>query len=253
MKPSLVYTDISPDICENDEDVDAEEWSYDGREVFRGALDVSYRSHGIDVYWLYDNNSDRVGLAEHNIEDRSDFRTLWFYDNDYGTLLQEEWKSANKSVWSLMTQEAYQDHAELSYLDLAVKSGKIVIPEFLIKGLPDVYFCKKCNKTSLLPITCYDAVKKKLKLTSDPLFIDDSGILRIPPSDSRVIRWLSAADHPLTHDEPERSPEEAQRHQPQQDESQLPQQELPPLEEAPPQPQTELQPLHETEGTPEQT
>jgi len=56
LKPSLVYKDISPDVTDQDEDYDASEWTYSGRNVYRGALDRSYSQWNLDVYWLYDDS-----------------------------------------------------------------------------------------------------------------------------------------------------------------------------------------------------
>jgi hypothetical protein len=253
LRHSLTYTDISPDIVEHDEDIDAEEWSYGGRQVYRGALDLTYKSKDLDVFWLYDDNSDRIGLAEHNADDHSDFRALWFYDNDYGTLLQEDWEPSEKTVWSLMTPESYQDNSTLSYMDLAVRSnGKLIIPDFLINDIPEVYTCETCNQTSLLPITCRDAVKKKLPINLESIFIDSSGIVCVPPSNSKVIKWLSGDDRRPFRDVLEHSRAEEQQHLRESDQHQLPQTESP-QEEAPPLPQTELQQSHVTEETPAQT
>jgi hypothetical protein len=250
LRPELVYTDVSPDICEHDEDIDAEEWSYEGRLVYKGALDVSYRKHNLDVYWLYDEVPNRVGLAEHDSDDHSTFRTLWFRDDIYSTLLQEDWITDNKTVWSLMSPEAYQDFSNLSPIDLAIASnGKIIIPEFLMKGVPDVYECSNCNRTSLLPITCRDAVKKKLPINSQSLFIDESFIIYKPSTGSVVFSWLCGDVHlQLRRCEREQvktvSPPEHQESPP---ESHLLQEQESPLE------QTELQQLHETGEIPEQT
>lgn len=248
LRPDLLYTDVSPDICEHDEDIDAEEWSYEGRLVYKGALDLSYRKHNIDVYWLYDEVPNRVGLAEHDSDDHSIFRTLWFRDDIYSTLLQEKWTTDNKTIWSLMTPESYQDFSSLSPMDLAIASnGKIIIPEFLMKGVPEIYKCYNCNRTSLLPITCRDAVKKKLPLDSESFFIDESFIIYEPSADSVVFSWLCDAAHPVRRVEAVRS-EKALL--PEHHESPL---ETPLLKEESLLPQTELQQLHETEEIPEQT
>jgi hypothetical protein len=250
LRPELVYTDVSPDICEHDEDMDAEEWSYEGRLVYKGALDVSYRKHNLDVYWLYDEVPNRVGLAEHDSDDHSIFRTLWFRDNMFSTLLQEDWETKNKTIWSLMTPEAYQDFSSLSPIDLAIASnGKIIIPEFLINGVPDVYECSTCNRTSLLPITCRDAVKKKLPVNSQSFFIDESFIIYKPSADSAVFSWLSGDVHlPLRRCEREQLKMECPPEHHESLPEFLPQQEQGSLLQ-----QTELQQLHEMEETPEQT
>jgi hypothetical protein len=74
LRPSLLYTDISPDIAEHDEDHDASEWAYE-KTVFRGALDGSYKHEGLDIYWLYDDDLNRIGLAEHESDDHSCFKS----------------------------------------------------------------------------------------------------------------------------------------------------------------------------------
>ena len=178
LRPSLLYTDISQDIAEHDEDHDASEWAYTERTVFRGALDASYKQEGLDVYWLYDDDLNRVGLAEHESEDHSVFKTLWFRDSPFGTLLQEDWK-AGESIFSLLTPEAYQDCVDT---DILLKGcNRIILPKYITNGLPDIYECS-CGK-SFSPMC--SAVKKTVVIT-DPIFIDDSCIIYYPPTDSTV-------------------------------------------------------------------
>ena len=177
LRPTLLYTDISPDIAEHDEDHDASEWAYD-RTVFRGALDASYKTDGLDVYWLYDDNLNRIGLAEHETDDHSVFKTLWFRDSPFGTLFQEDW-TKKESLFTLLSPEAYQDSIDSDILLLA--HHRLVLPDYLIKGFPSVYECS-CG-TSFSPMC--SAVKKTIVL-SNPIFIDDSYIMYQPPSDSKV-------------------------------------------------------------------
>jgi hypothetical protein len=178
LRPSLLYTDISPDIAEHDEDHDASEWAYSDRTVFRGALDGSYKTDGLDVYWLYDDDLNRIGLAEHESEDHSRFKTLWFRDSPFGTLLQEDWK-AGESIFTLLTPEAYQDVIDS---DILLKgSHRIITPKYITDGLPELYECT-CGK-SFSPMC--SAVKKVVNIT-DPLFIDDSFIMYKPPVDSKI-------------------------------------------------------------------
>jgi hypothetical protein len=54
LRPSLIYTDISPEIVHHDIDADAEEWVYDQKTVLKGSADPNYTS--LNVYWLYDDN-----------------------------------------------------------------------------------------------------------------------------------------------------------------------------------------------------
>lgn len=178
LRPSLLYTDISPDITEHDEDYDASEWAYSDRTVFRGALDLSYKNERLDVYWLYDDDLNRIGLAEHESDDHSVFKTLWFRDSPFGTLLQEDWK-AGESIFTQLSSEAYQDCIDS---DILLKgSHRIITPKYIAHGLPEIYECL-CGK-SFSPMC--SAVKKVVSIT-DPIFIDDLFITYQPPPDSAV-------------------------------------------------------------------
>jgi hypothetical protein len=183
LRPSLLYTDISPDIAEHDEDHDASEWSYTDKTVFRGALDGSYKDHGLDVYWLYDDNLLRIGLAEHESDNHSVFKTLWFRETPFGTLLQEDW-TTNGTLWDMVTPEAYQDSLDSDFKNvMLLGGGRLVTPENLIKGFPDIYECS-CG-LSFSPRTGCASVKKTVTVTS-PIFIDSSFIVYVPPVDSIV-------------------------------------------------------------------
>jgi hypothetical protein len=184
LRPSLIYKDISTDISEHDEDYDASEWSYSGKQVFRGRLDTSYREHNLDVYWLYDEKLLRTGLAEHDSDDHSIFKVLWYYDNQFGTLLQEDgWEKTDKTLWSLMTNEAYQDTSEE---DIYLKcSGKIITLENIMNGFPDIYECDECKKKSFSLTSC-KSMKKKIIEFSDPFFIDSSFIIYNKPLNSKL-------------------------------------------------------------------
>jgi len=187
LRPSLVYTDISPDITENDEDHDASEWSYSDRMVYRGALDTTFRKEGIDIYSLYDDNLTRIGLAEHESENHAVFKTLWFHDTPYGTLLQEDWKE-DGTLWSHITPEAYQDSVNTEFKDVILKgSERIILPEYVINGIPDVYE-SPCG-LSFSQKACASMKKKVV----NPIFIDKSFIVYIPPADSTVWSGLTSA------------------------------------------------------------
>jgi len=55
LRPTLVYRNLSPEIANHDQDIDADEWDYNGRIVYRGVVDPNYENQGLSVYWLYDN------------------------------------------------------------------------------------------------------------------------------------------------------------------------------------------------------
>ena len=211
LKPGYIYRNFSDDIADHDDDYDAEEWNYNGRELFRGSVDPLYPDW--NVYWLYDDNLTRVGLAEHDPESPEVFHSLWFHDNSFGTLFQEPgWKKRDITLWSLLTPEAYQDCLEDDFktvFDRALGGNiRLMTPGF-ITDLPKVYDCQKCNKKSLLPLcseaTVYDYLFSEFSI----LFLDDSFIIYEAPSNSRVWSMLSLKP---PHDacvpqEPEQQPE----------------------------------------------
>jgi len=69
LDPSVIYTNISRDIVEQDIDVVSDLWTMDDRDVYRGTRDETF-THA-NVYWLYDEDFSRVGLVEHSLSDHS--------------------------------------------------------------------------------------------------------------------------------------------------------------------------------------
>ena len=103
--PGLCY-EVTPEVAPHDFDYDADTWEYDGREVFRGQRDPRY-DH--DVYWLYDEGVQRVGLVEYDPENSTQFYALWFYDNPFATFFQEDgWASTGETLWTEMPIHAYE-------------------------------------------------------------------------------------------------------------------------------------------------
>ena len=164
----LIYTDIDPDVLDHDDDLDAELYTYDGREVYRGRYDPRYTSLDLDVHWLYDDNGKRVGLAEYDSNDFSKNSVLWYKNNTWSTLLQENWKSQEKTLWSMMSNEAYQDCLEDDF-------------ETVIERTKDGPYCL------VFPNDVMKAKKTELPV----LFLDDSFILYDFPNNSRVWDLLS--------------------------------------------------------------
>jgi hypothetical protein len=72
-KRHIVYP-VNTDIANFDLGTEVEEFTYDGREVFRGNLDPEFSDNEYQVYWLYDENK-RVGLAEHTADTAT---PLWY-------------------------------------------------------------------------------------------------------------------------------------------------------------------------------
>lgn len=222
LRPSLLYTDLSQDVTEHDEDWDASEWRYDGRTVYRGSVDPSYTEHNLDVYSLYDENSRRVGYAEHESDNHAEYRALWFYENPFATLLQEpDWKTESKTLWSLMTTEAYQDCIDLSLEQILLKSGgRIILPSHIMNGLPEYYCCSSCGAKSFSPLTKCKEVKKMLfHIASSFYFMDESFVLCLPPENSTCWVKLGLPPPASFHDH---SPKQEQIQPPEQEEHLLP-------------------------------
>jgi hypothetical protein len=183
LRKGIVYTNLSSDIVEHDLDIDADQWSYDGKDVYRGSVDSEYLKHNLNVFWLYDDDSKRVGLAEHESDDPASFKALWFHDNPYATLFQDSlWKSTGTTLWSMLSNEAYQDCLDTDFKTVtyqALNSGVLLItPEMLINK-PVLYTCEKCNKKSLVASdNCHQATVSDLVFSQfSILFLDDDFVI----------------------------------------------------------------------------
>ena len=184
LRPSLVYT-VNRDIADHDDNIDAEEWSYGGLTLWRGSLDVSFREYELDVFWLYNDTSECIGLAEHDSSDHSILSTLFYKESPFGTLFQEDW-TMNGTIWTKLNAYAYQDFLNSSIEDLVLAgNGKIVTPDILVNK-PDIYECSSCNKKSFSPFECKDIKKKLFSPILNPYFIDESYIIYSPPAESAV-------------------------------------------------------------------
>lgn len=177
LRKGLVYRDTSSDISEHDDDYESELWNYDGRDVYRGSFDPKFVTQNLHVYSLYDDNSKRVGIAEHEIDAPEVFTALWFYDTPFGTLFQNpEWKSKNETIWSRMSHEAYQDCIETDVREKALNSGVfLMMPEDCI-SLPQLYSCESCGKKSFVKFPCGKIVEFSLSQFR-VLFMDENFIL----------------------------------------------------------------------------
>ena len=188
LRKGLVYTNISPDIVEHDVDIDVDQWFYDQKDVYRGSIDPEYLSHKLHVHWLYNDDSQRVGLAEHDADDPAIFKALWFYENPYATLLQDpEWKSTNETLWSKLSNEAYQDVLEndcKDVSDVCLQSGRLLITPSMLIDPPTLFTCELCSKKTLTKSkSCSIASASTLDFSQfSILFVDDDFVLYAKPS-----------------------------------------------------------------------
>jgi hypothetical protein len=209
LKPGFLYTDITPDIAENDFDVVADTWEMNGREVYRGTRDMRY-DHA-NVFWLYDDALERVGCVEHNLADHADFTILWFQDSEFGTLLQEEGWESGDDLWSKIprrvfdrfvnegwtTPEPFLEHC----LDGPVR---IVTPSMLVLR-PVMYTCGRCGKKSLRKDPTCEMTPGFLDFPdkAKTFFIDFDFVVHTPPSTSSVWSRLLPQPDDGSSQEPE--------------------------------------------------
>lgn len=183
LRKGLIYEDISQNVVEHDEDIDGNEWSYHDRNVYRGQIDPRYIDSNLEVYWLYDDDINKVGLVEYDKYDPTIYAVLWFKDNPYATLFQDDrWVSKEKTLWSILSYEGYLDCLEDDFSSVFDRclSGKyrLVTPKMLYDP-PIVYSCSNCGKKSIKPLKCHEKhVKNQGYFNHDSyLFIDDSYVL----------------------------------------------------------------------------
>jgi hypothetical protein len=91
----LVYSDTGTSVLEHDDDYDSELIYIGNDKVYKGAIDPNYTEFGLDVQWLYNDVSERVGLIEYETLDREVYEVLWYYSNPFATFFQErDWKTS---------------------------------------------------------------------------------------------------------------------------------------------------------------
>ena len=197
VSPGFFYQDTSRDIVESDIDIVSDLWTFDDREVYRGSRDKRY-SHA-NVYWLYSEELERVGCVEHDPINHSNFQTLWFYENPFATLFQEEEWETHDTLWMTLPQRS----AELflangwttpsTFLEHCLNGSTRIVTPSMLRDMPCVYGCV-CGKLSLTPIEHPGALAPRpLDFSSKEkiLFLDDDMIVYVPPTDSRVWSLLS--------------------------------------------------------------
>ncbi len=273
LKPDFVYTDVSDDITENDVDVVSDLWSMNGRDVYRGSRDPRY-THA-NVYWLYDEDLQRVGCTEHSLRDHGVFEILWFHESEFGTLLQEEGWVIENDLWSNLPEQVFNRFvneewttAEKFLEQCLYGPFRIVTPKMLIQR-PTVYTCQKCGRKSLRPIQGCSSIESPLDFPDKAkiVFVDDDLLVHVPPPDTNVFTRLGHGDglqsleqeleqvqevrlEPQSHRLPHNSPRpmlETEEHLQSQLEPEKQQEPLPPQSH----PQTPEQPSNAEEEKPE--
>jgi len=186
---------VDESIADFDLNTDIEEYNYDGRVVFRGNMDPEYSTETVKVYWLYDDSNKRIGLVEHT--DASVHTCLWYRDNVFSTMLQEDWSVYDESVWNIMNESAYDDCMRRGYsvndLKNRTQSIQIITPDDIYGEIQSRSNpCIRCSSTNLHPgcvIVGPPSLMQKDTLF-DMLFVDHEGTIYIPPWDSKVYATL---------------------------------------------------------------
>jgi len=187
---SILYADVSPDITENDINIVSDLWTIDDREVYRGSRDPRY-SHA-NVYWLYNEDLQRVGCCEHSITDHAKFEVLWFRESEFGTMLQEDWE-VTSDIWSTLPNHVFERFINNGwttphkFLEQCLSGSMRIITPDMIINQPIVYSCGECKQKSLRPI-CPSNQMSPLDFPDKTkiVFVDDDLVIHIPPTDSTI-------------------------------------------------------------------
>jgi hypothetical protein len=190
--PGFFYADTGRDITEHDLDIVSDLWTIDGREVYRGSRDPRY-THA-NVYWLYSEDLDRVGLSEHSKEDQADFRVLWFRETDFGTFLQEDGWQRGEDIWSSLPRSVFDRFVNegwtvpKAFLDQCLYGPLRILTPSMLRAFPEVYVCTQCGRKSLsLQQGCAMVAQPLDVPTTEKLFfVDEDMIVYRPPPTSRV-------------------------------------------------------------------
>lgn len=214
------YVDSGRDITEHDLDIVSDLWTIGGREVYRGSRDPRY-THA-QVYWLYSEDLDRVGLSEHSLADQADFRVLWFRETDFGTFLQEDGWERGEDIWSSLPRAVFDRFVNegwttpKAFLEQCLYGPTRVVWPSMLRTLPDVYVCKTCGRRSLTPTQSCQMVAEPLDFptTEKVFFVDEDMIVHRPPPTSRVWDLLTQAQPPSSGgsqepQEPGQTPQES--------------------------------------------
>lgn len=200
LQSTFLYTDVSSDITENDLNVVSDLWTIEDRDVYRGSRDPRY-THA-NVYWLYDEDFQRVGCSEHDVKDHAIFHILWFYESEFGTLLQEEGWKVEEDIWSKLPRHVFERFLNEGwttpkvFLEHCLSSSLRIVTPAMVVEKPIVYSCVECKKKSLHTICPSNQVNpmdypEKSKI----FFVDDDLVIHVPPSHSRVFDFMLPQQH----------------------------------------------------------
>jgi len=204
---SIVY-EVGTDITENDINIVSDLWTMEDRQVYRGARDPNY-THA-NVYWLYDPDSlDRVGLSEHKLDDPSDVALLWYKENPFSTLLQEDGWVEGESFWSKVPSHVYEQclaegwTTPAAVAERCLRGATRVVTVDTLIAKPTVYSCAKCKTKSFTKSACSTESTLDFPEKEKVWFIDERMVVYTPPTGSSV--W--SITQPQSPSDPSSQPE----------------------------------------------
>ena len=183
---------VDKTIADIDVDYEAEEVLLNGVSYYCGQLDPDY-----NVQWLYSEEGTRVGCLEKE-------NVLWYYDNPWGTFLQEDgWSVHDQSIWSRMTPAAYEEcfRRGWSTIDTLQKQTSMMLlrlEDVMQEEYPDTYVHCKCGKTH--------RNQKRVLTPFNVICVDDDGVIYIPPTSTSLFK-RPCDDVPLQQSPPQAQPE----------------------------------------------
>lgn len=205
LDPSYVYSNLSSDMCLHDENIVSDMWTLDGRDVYRGMLDPTL-DHAY-VYWLYDEDTNRIGCSEHALDDRSRIAHLWFRETEFGTMFQEDGWDTDRDIWSFLPAHATELYMSkgwttaTSFLENSLRGPVRVITPQMLLAWPTVYRCESCRISSLSPLPTHKQVTTRPLDVPDKQkcwFVDEDLVTHRYPSFSCI--WAFIASKQPGHD-----------------------------------------------------
>lgn len=219
-RKELIYTDTGSGVLDHDDDYDSELIYIGDDKVYKGAIDPRYTEYGLDVQWLYNDNSERVGLIEYETLDREIYHVLWYFNNPYSTFFQERgWKSTGKTVFTHLSNEAYVDCLENdfhNFIDMTLGGSMRIITPSMLSSIPTHYYeCTDCGKRTLSAVNSCSSLKKiAFSVSSSILFLDDSYVIYTASDDSKVWNLIQRPQLHGGDDQQQEQAQEPEQHQP---------------------------------------
>jgi hypothetical protein len=197
---SVVY-DVDTDITEHDINIVSDLWTMAGQQVYRGARDPRY-THA-NVYWLYDPVSlDRVGVSEHALANPADVSLLWYKDNVFGTLLQEDGWTAGDTLWKEMPTHAYEQcmtegwTTPTQLIERCLRGPMRIVTVDVLIERPTVYNCVTCGRVSMSAFPCGVAAPLSIPEKEKVFFIDERMVVHTPPKGGSLVWSLLGFTEP---------------------------------------------------------